>query len=103
MQAKADILFMPYNYLIDPVLRKSQEVDLKNAIIIFDEAHNLEGSCAEATSFSLTNVQISSCLDEVSKAIGLMMEPEEREKKVRAEDVVLLKGLTSSSSSCFRS
>jgi Rad3-related DNA helicase len=36
-QANADIIFLPYNYLIDTAARKSQKIDLKNAIIIFDE------------------------------------------------------------------
>jgi len=92
MQVKADIVFMPYNYLLDPVLRKSQEIDLKNAIVIFDEAHNLESSCAEATSFSLTNLQISSCLDELQKATDILLENPEGAKNLVAEDVVTLKG-----------
>lgn len=45
----ADIVFCPYNYLIgdpkfnhnslDPSLRAKMDVSLKNAIVIFDEAH----------------------------------------------------------------
>ena len=37
----ADIIFLPYNYLVDKHSRESQKVDVKNAILIFDEAHNL--------------------------------------------------------------
>lgn len=37
MQSNADIIFLPYNYLIDASARKSQNIDVKNAIIIFDE------------------------------------------------------------------
>ena len=37
----ADILFAPYNYLIDRNLRKILGVDWNNSILIFDEAHNL--------------------------------------------------------------
>ena len=37
MQSNADIIFLPYNYLIDSNTRKSQNLDVKNAIIIFDE------------------------------------------------------------------
>ncbi|KAI7752038.1 hypothetical protein M8C21_009219, partial [Ambrosia artemisiifolia] len=35
-----DILFAPYNYLIDPGNRKSLTIEWENSILIFDEAHN---------------------------------------------------------------
>jgi len=38
----ADLVFCPYNYLIDPVIRKSLDVDINKAVLIFDEAHNIE-------------------------------------------------------------
>ena len=38
----ADLVFCPYNYLIDPVIRKSMDVDISTAVLIFDEAHNIE-------------------------------------------------------------
>jgi regulator of telomere elongation helicase 1 len=37
----ADIIFMPYNYLIDDKIRENYEIDYVNAVIIFDEAHNV--------------------------------------------------------------
>ena len=39
----ADIVFMPYNYLIDPLIRESCYLPLKDNIVILDEAHNIEG------------------------------------------------------------
>lgn len=41
LQHKADMLFMPYNYLVDSMIRQTLKIDLSNAILIFDEAHNL--------------------------------------------------------------
>ena len=32
---------MPYNYVIDPSVRKSLRINWENVILIFDEAHNL--------------------------------------------------------------
>lgn len=37
----SDIVFMPYNYIIDAVVRKSLGIDLTDAIVIVDEAHNI--------------------------------------------------------------
>ena len=39
--SEADIIFMPYNYVLDPQMRQAQGIDLRNSIVIFDEAHNL--------------------------------------------------------------
>lgn len=36
-----DILFAPYNYLIDPGNRRSLSIEWNDSILIFDEAHNL--------------------------------------------------------------
>lgn len=41
MQEAAELVLLPYNYIIDPHLRKIHKVDLSGSIVIFDEAHNL--------------------------------------------------------------
>lgn len=38
---EADIIFMPYNYLLDSSMRKNFNIDLGRSIIIIDEAHNV--------------------------------------------------------------
>jgi Rad3-related DNA helicase len=38
----ADIVVMPYNYLLDEKMRKMSGIEVENAIVIFDEAHNIE-------------------------------------------------------------
>ena len=40
--ATADIVFCPYNYLLDPIIRKRFSIDLEGAVVILDEAHNIE-------------------------------------------------------------
>lgn len=44
----ADIVFMPYNYLFDPKIRNANQISLQNAILIIDEAHNVESMCEDS-------------------------------------------------------
>ena len=39
--AGADLVFMPYNYLIDEKIRENFKISFENAILIFDEGHNI--------------------------------------------------------------
>lgn len=66
-QKCAEIIFMPYNYLIDPLLRKKVNVDITNSIIIFDEAHNIQKLCAEASSFDFSAINICKAIAEIEK------------------------------------
>ena len=42
MVSKADIICCPYNYLIDPSIFKQMNVNLKDSVVVIDEAHNVE-------------------------------------------------------------
>ena len=61
MAATANIVFLPYNYLVDPKIRGGLQTQWENAVLIFDEAHNIEvcpralpsGSCAISQTLSL--------------------------------------------------
>ncbi|XXQ39088.1 Helicase ATP-binding domain-containing protein [Plasmodiophora brassicae] len=67
----ADFIFVPYNYLVDASMRKTilLEQRLDNAVVIFDEAHNVESSCMESSSFDLTATLLSRCIMEVEHCI----------------------------------
>ncbi|KDO16373.1 hypothetical protein SPRG_21993, partial [Saprolegnia parasitica CBS 223.65] len=67
MLSKANVIFMPYNYLVDPPLRASLGVSLENAILIFDEAHNVESIASEAASYSLSTEDIQGCIKEAQE------------------------------------
>ena len=41
MYKKADIVFMPYNYVIYPGMRDVLGDRLKDAVVLLDEAHNI--------------------------------------------------------------
>uniref|UniRef100_A0A0E0FP11 Helicase ATP-binding domain-containing protein n=1 Tax=Oryza nivara TaxID=4536 RepID=A0A0E0FP11_ORYNI len=72
LSKSVDILFAPYNYLIDPGNRRSLNgIPWDNAVLIFDEAHNLESICADAASFDLLPNNLSSCIAEAQECIQL--------------------------------
>ena len=49
----ADIVLSPYNFILDPRVQKSIGLDLKDKIIVFDEAHNMETIAEDAYSSEL--------------------------------------------------
>lgn len=62
---QADIIFMPYNYLLDPKIRKANKVELTNTIIILDEAHNVEKMCEESASVQITSSEIALAISDI--------------------------------------
>ncbi|XP_052040531.1 regulator of telomere elongation helicase 1 isoform X4 [Apodemus sylvaticus] len=69
MKQQADIIFMPYNYLLDAKSRKAHSIDLKGTVVIFDEAHNVEKICEESASFDLTPRDVASGLDVINQVL----------------------------------
>ena len=53
MAKGADIVFMPYNYVIDESIRYGLNDIFDNAVIIFDEAHNVISVGEESQSFNI--------------------------------------------------
>lgn len=66
LKQDADIVFMPYNYLLDPKSRKANGVELQNNIIILDEAHNVEKMCEESASLQIKSTDVALCIDELT-------------------------------------
>jgi Fanconi anemia group J protein len=57
----AQLIICPYNYLVDPRIRKSMEINVKNQVIVLDEAHNIEDSARDAVSgtFNIDDIAIA--------------------------------------------
>ena len=68
---EAELIFVPYNYLFDRDARETTlaDVDFENAILIFDEAHNLEEFASESSSFDLNSSDVGGCVSEVTRAL----------------------------------
>jgi regulator of telomere elongation helicase 1 len=70
---RAQLVFLPYSYIVDPRLRRSiGDVDFSNAIVIFDEAHNLEQAASEAASCDLSIELLAQAAREVQACIEAM-------------------------------
>jgi len=63
--AGADLIFMPYNYLIDEKIRENYGIEYKNSVIIFDEAHNIAPCSEEVSSFEIKASYLDKCLMEL--------------------------------------
>ena len=67
---EAHLVLMPYNYLFDHRMRKSLKIEWNNAVVVFDEAHNLEDSACEAMSRELASSDFASMIDEMKTVLS---------------------------------
>ncbi|GMI14569.1 hypothetical protein TrLO_g4418 [Triparma laevis f. longispina] len=58
----ADIIFAPYNYILDPNIRAAKLINLENTVVVLDEAHNVEDTLREAGSVSFDQIEIAGIL-----------------------------------------
>ncbi|KRZ73531.1 Regulator of telomere elongation helicase 1, partial [Trichinella papuae] len=82
---EADLILMPYNYVLDPTTRRVNKINLNGNILIFDEAHNLEKVCEESASFSFTSKDFAAALREAQDALRLLIDDQETIRKQRDE------------------
>ncbi|XP_037019650.2 Fanconi anemia group J protein [Artibeus jamaicensis] len=66
----ANIIFCPYNYLLDAQIRESMDINLKEQVVILDEAHNIEDCARESASYSITEVQLRFARDELDSMVN---------------------------------
>lgn len=68
----AELILLPYNYLLDASMRSKIQVNWNNAVVIFDEAHNVEKVAADSASCSLTSTEIAQCIEELQNVIRIL-------------------------------
>ena len=69
----ADIIFLPYNYIFEPLFKKILDLQLENSILIIDEAHNIESVCEDAVSCQLSTKTIEEALGDL-KGVKILVE-----------------------------
>ncbi|KAF1742499.1 hypothetical protein MXB_416 [Myxobolus squamalis] len=62
----SDIVFAPYNYVMNPIISEQMSLNTKNSIIILDEAHNIEDICRSAMSACFFHSRLISCFKELT-------------------------------------
>lgn len=72
LTGKADIVFTPYNNILDQKLQKSFPLKLKDSIIIFDEAHNVEKVCQEVASTQISSTELSMCINDMNVILKIL-------------------------------
>uniref|UniRef100_A0A8C3NYB5 DNA 5'-3' helicase n=1 Tax=Cyanoderma ruficeps TaxID=181631 RepID=A0A8C3NYB5_9PASS len=75
----ADIVFCPYNYLLDPQIRDSMDIKLKDQVVILDEAHNIEDCARESVSFGVTESQLRAAHEELDVMVSNSIRQEHHE------------------------
>ena len=73
VQREADLLLVPYAYLVDPAVRAQtfdKSFDWRGSVVVFDEGHNVEDTASDAASFDLSAADVARCIDELERAIA---------------------------------
>lgn len=55
---QAEIVFAPYNYILDPGIRSALQISVENAVIVLDEAHNVEDVLRESGSITVKELEV---------------------------------------------
>ncbi|KAG5497456.1 hypothetical protein JIQ42_03942 [Leishmania sp. Namibia] len=67
----ADIVLMPYNYVLDPSLHNQLPFELANCILIVDEAHNLPSALSSSGCQTLSPLDVTTAIHDCSRAIAM--------------------------------
>lgn len=68
---EAEIIFCPYNYILDPNIREIMNINVNEEIVVIDEAHNIEDICRNIASKEFRADQIEQVIDDLKLVGGI--------------------------------
>uniref|UniRef100_A0A8C6SWZ8 DNA 5'-3' helicase n=1 Tax=Neogobius melanostomus TaxID=47308 RepID=A0A8C6SWZ8_9GOBI len=77
LMSSANVIFCPYNYLLDPLIRESMDINLDGQILVLDEAHNIEDCARESASYTMDQNSLNLCKQELESMITAKIRPED--------------------------
>jgi Rad3-related DNA helicase len=80
MMKHANIIFAPYNYIIDPRIRNAMGINLAHTGILFDEAHNILDKARESASMSCNLFDITIQHNAFSRFVQTVMDERTQKK-----------------------
>lgn len=86
----AEIVFTPYNYLLDPTIREAMAIDLSGAVVVLDEAHNVEDTLRESGSGRFGEFELCeliAMLEYHSRRSSHRRKKEEKEEDAETQDI----------------
>uniref|UniRef100_A0A667WFM7 DNA 5'-3' helicase n=1 Tax=Myripristis murdjan TaxID=586833 RepID=A0A667WFM7_9TELE len=75
----ASIVFCPYNYLLDPLIRENMDISLDGQILVLDEAHNIEDCARESASYTLDQNSLLMARDDLDSMVNSNIRPSHHE------------------------
>ena len=86
----AEIVFTPYNYLLDPTIREAMGIDLTDSVVVLDEAHNVEDTLRDSGSGKFGEFELCeliAMLEYHSRKSGHRKKMEERDETAETWDI----------------
>jgi len=87
LSADAELVLLPYNYLLDHSMRSRISINWQNSVVIFDEAHNVEQVASSSASFSLTSSDIAACIEELQNVLKILRDKVSLSDPIKPNDV----------------
>ncbi len=84
---RADLIFCPYNYVLDPSIRNSMEIDVQDAIVILDEAHNVEDTLRNLGSYAFKEFELIEMLPLLNLHALQWIPPQQHRVSARSQEM----------------